>query len=75
MNIIEQVVEQLQKMSPHQQQQVLAYVQNLSQPSILPPGESGSNFVQDIGYFDAEFIASVQEALKDSRKIDWDGWE
>ena len=72
MNALErQILEQLHKLTPEQQQQVLDFTNAL----ITPQGESAENLFSWIGSFSEGELADMKHAIEeDCEKIDHNEW-
>lgn len=74
LSIKEQIIAQLDRLTPEQQQRVLDYTQAITRP----PGETGQNFLdatRDIHISTADLDtmkAAIEEACE---RIDWDEWD
>jgi hypothetical protein len=74
----EQIIAELDNLSPEQQRQMLEYARGLGQQSTLPPGIPGEVLItraKEINFApeDLEEIARIIE--EDCERIDWDEWE
>ncbi len=72
----EQIIDVLDRLSPAQQAEVLAFTKRLLNP--LPPGTPGEVLLARMNSFQfkpgtLEEMARVIE--EDCERIDWDGWE
>jgi hypothetical protein len=76
MSIKEQIVNELDRLTPDQQQQILTYAKQLV--GVLPSGTSGNVLLNRMDSFHFE-PGAVDEMLKiieaDCERIDWDGWQ
>lgn len=67
------ILDEVRKLKPDQQQQVLDFIRRLE----LPRGEPGWRLIQDAREIDfpADDLAEIAEAIEDCEKIDWDEWD
>lgn len=70
---ITQVVQQLETLPSNLQEQVLSFVQTLSQG--LPVGVPGETLLQFAGFFPADELQLMQNAIEeDCAQVDLDEW-
>lgn len=77
-SVKEQIIEELDHLSPEQQLQILEYAKSIQSVSQLPKGIPGDRLLaraQEIN-FPAEALAEIEKAIaEDCERIDWDGWQ
>lgn len=75
LSVKEQLLHQIDNLTPEQQKQVLDYTLQLQQ-SKLPPGTPGRVLVERARKinFPKEDLAEIAEAIKDFEKINLDEW-
>ena len=76
-SIKEQLLSEIDKLSPEQQKKVLEFTYKLRSSSLPPgiPGEVLLERAREIN-FDPEDLAEIAAAIEEGcERIDWDGWE
>lgn len=74
--IRDEIMRQLDRLSPQQQRELLTYALRLQ--SKLPPGIPGEELVRRAGEinFPPDDLAEIARAIEeDCERIDWDGWQ
>lgn len=75
MTIKEQIVNELERLSANQQQQLLNYAKRLAGTPIGTPGEVLLNRM-DSFQFEAGAVDDMMRVIEeDCERIDWDGWQ
>jgi len=75
MTIKEQIVNELDRLSPSQQEQLLNYAKRLVN---LPSGTPGDVLLghMDTFQFEAGVVDEMMKVIEeDCEKVDWDGWQ
>jgi hypothetical protein len=73
--MIEQLFTEIQKLDDIQQQRLLNYVRILTNTPKIE-GESGVFIADAIGFFDAQSLDEMEEAIKEGcETVDWHDWE
>ena len=75
--IKEQILQEVDKLNPEQQEQLLRVARQL-QASTLPPGTPGEVLLANAGRFQfaPEALGEMQRIIEEEReKIDWEGWQ
>lgn len=77
-SIKEQIIVELDHLSPDQQQQILEYARAIQSTAGLPQGIPGDVLLTrayEIN-FSSEDLAEIENAIEeDCERIDWDGWQ
>jgi len=77
MPIREQILEEVDKLDPQQQEQLLRVARQLQQPAALV-GLPGEVLLADLDHYQFE-PGELDEMLKaieeETERIDWDGWQ
>lgn len=75
MTLIEQLIEQFNKMDEAQQQRLLNFARVLTRTPDIQ-GESGASIVKATGFFDAQSLDEMEAAIIEGcEEIDWREWE
>ncbi len=77
MSVKEQLINQIDRLTEEQQQDLLNYALRLQQ-STLPPGTPGEVLLElaERLDFDPDDLAEMMRVIdEDCERIDWDGWQ
>ena len=74
MTIIDELIEQFNKLD-EQQQRLLNFARILTKTPTVK-GEPGTSIIQAVGFFDAQALDEIEAAINEGTvAIDWRGWE
>lgn len=71
--IDEEIIHALHTLNAEQKFYVLKFIETIKRPL----GLSGKDFLRTTAHirFDSTALAEIEEALKDTERIDWDEWD
>jgi hypothetical protein len=76
-SVRDRLLDELNHLTPVQQEKLLDYARQMQQGSTLPPGTPGERLVELAGEFrfpQGGLDEMMQAIEEDCERIDWDGW-
>ncbi len=76
-SVRDRLLDELNHLTPVQQEKLLDYARQMQQGSTLPPGTPGERLVELAGQFrfPQDGLDEMMQAIEeDCERIDWDGW-
>jgi hypothetical protein len=77
-SVRDRLLDELNHLTPVQQEKLLDYARQMQQGSTLPPGTPGKIWLAKMDEFeyDPEAVNDMMRAIdEDCERIDWDGWQ